>query len=442
MKSSSMGRTFELAKLAAQVGLRELKSGDFSSRVEQAVLIAKSLSHLKGAAMKVGQLMSLDLDNYFPPEAIEILGQLQNTAIAHPFPEIERVLQSELSPEKRDLIESISPTPIAVASIGQVHRARYQGRDIVLKVQFAEVAGSVEADLKILKTLAKSFCQITGRDMNLTSLFQEFRSILEQELDYLAEAEFQREFRQKIGALKLNGPSTFRVPAVIKELSTKKVLAMDFEPGLTFRQWLNTKPSQEKREQLAVAILDLYFHEFFEWGLVQTDPNWGNFLIDDKGSHLSVCLLDFGATKKYSREFIQSYIRLLDFAANDQSPKLRALAVEMGLLDPRESEAAFNAFEQTLKTAIKPFFVNRPGLSYFDFSDRNHVLESQTSARALSRELVYSPPPHSIIFLHRKLAGVYSMLKSLNVQIDVSPYWQMMKDLSAGGQSNEDIQSV
>ena len=91
MKYKGMNRTFELLKLATRVGIKELQSGDLNSRIEQAVLIAKSLSKLKGAAMKVGQLLSLDLDNYFPSEAIEILSQLQNAATARPFEEIERV---------------------------------------------------------------------------------------------------------------------------------------------------------------------------------------------------------------------------------------------------------------------------------------------------------------------------------------------------------------
>jgi predicted unusual protein kinase regulating ubiquinone biosynthesis (AarF/ABC1/UbiB family) len=204
---------------------------------------------------------------------------------------------------------------------------------------------------------------------------------------------------------------------------------MNFESGLTFRSWLATHPDKSDKKQIAVAILDLYFHEFFEWGLVQTDPNWGNFLIEERDSNLSICLLDFGATRRYDREFIKNYISLLDFAAENKRKDLRDLSIHLGIMDARESEAAFLAFEEMLKTAIKPFFVGNSGSPIFDFSDRNHTLESQTTVKALSQELVYSPPPYSIIFLHRKLAGVYSILKSLDIQLDISPYWQMMKDL-------------
>ncbi len=431
MKSSAMSRALELAKLATQVGIKELRSGDIKSRYEQAILIAKSLSNLKGAAMKVGQLLSLDLDNYFPPEAIEILSQLQNSATAHPYDEITRILSAEIPADNHKLIQSVSRQPLGVASIGQVHKARYQNRDIVLKVQYADVANSIDSDLKILKTLAQSFCQVTGRKMDLEPLFQEFRSILEQELDYLAEAQFQNVFQEKIAKLNESSKCLYRVPRPIPELSSKKVLAMSFESGVTLRQWLTSTTSLEERKHIAVAILDLYFHEFFEWGLVQTDPNWGNFLIDRNVSGLSICLLDFGATRKYTREFIRNYIQLLDYASSNQSENLKHLSVEMGLMDRRESPAAFAAFERMLKTAIKPFFSHQLGSAEFDFSDINHSLDSQAAAKSLSQELVYSPPPYSIVFLHRKLAGVYSILKSLETKLDISPYWQMMKDLSA-----------
>lgn len=431
MKSSPLARTFELAKLAARVGLKELKSNDFNSRVEQAVLIAKSLSSLKGAAMKAGQLLSLDLDNYFPPEAIEVLSQLQNAATAHPYSEIEKIINAEIPNERRSLITSINQTPLGVASIGQVHKARYMNKDIVLKVQFSEVADSIDADLKILKTLATSFCQMTGRKMNLDPLFKEFRSILEQELNYESEAKFQKQFFERIKKLNTTTPCQYRVPEPIEELSNRRILSMSFEKGLTLRQWLSLNPAQADKHTLAVAILDLYFHEFFEWGLVQTDPNWGNFLVDASGKDISICLLDFGATRQYSKDFILNYINLLDAAATNQSEKLRTLSIDFGLIDPRESEEAFKAFETMLKTAIKPFFVSRAkGSPHFDFSDRNHTLESQTAVKSLSDHLIYSPPPYSIIFLHRKLAGVYSILKSLNANLDISPYWEMMKDLS------------
>lgn len=430
MKSSTFARTVELAKLATRVGLKELRSGDVGSRLEQATLIVQSLSNLKGAAMKAGQLLSLDLNHYFPPEAIEILSQLQNAAVAQPFENIEKILRRELGPEKFSQLSYISKTPIGVASIGQVHRAKYANEDIVLKVQYPGVADSIESDLKILKGLASSFCQITGRKMDLNPLFAEFSNLLNQEVDYEKEAALQSQYKKMATELVSREGFSFRVPFVFDEMSTGRVIAMSYEPGESLRSWINSQPSKAQREKLAVAILDLYFNELFNWRLVQTDPNWANFLIDEKEDRSDLVLLDFGATRTYSKDFVRNYITLLEYAAGDRPEDLKALAIDFNLIDPRESKAAFKAFEEMLKTAIRPFFSASTTSSLFDFSDPVHNLNSQSAAKALSDELVFSPPPYSLVFLHRKLAGVYSILKSLGVQLDVSTYWEKMRELS------------
>lgn len=431
MKASTLSRSVELAKLALKLGLNEFRSGDIKSRIEQATLIAKSLSNLKGAAMKAGQLLSLDLNHYFPPEAIQILSQLQNSAVALPYKEIEVILKKEFSKVELAQLKNIDPQPLGVASIGQVHKARYDKKDVVLKIQYPEVADSIDSDLKILKTIAVSFCQMTGRKMDLEPLFSEFRTLLEQEVNYKTEAQFQKKYQDHILKLKPNNIVSYRVPDVIAELSTAHVLTMSYEKGVSLRAWLATEPTMELKKHLAHAILDLYFHEFFEWGLVQTDPNWGNFLIEEQNSKIQLTLLDFGATRKYKRSFIQNYIKLLNYAADQNFVALKKHAVEFGLIDARESEAAFIAFEQMLTTAIKPFFIKNTDSKNFDFSDKNHSLQSNNAAKALSDELTYSPPPYELVFLHRKLAGVYSILKSLGVQLDISSYWQKMADFSS-----------
>jgi len=426
MRSSAFSRSVELAKLAARVGFKELRSGDLKSRMEQAVVIANSLSHLKGAAMKAGQLLSLDLSDYFPPEAIQVLSQLQNAARAQPFTQIEEILRHELGPERLAQVHSIAEIPIGVASIGQVHRARFQDQDIVLKVQYPGVSESIDSDLKILKTLANSFLLLSGRQMSLDSLFAEFRSVLQQETDYRFEAQLQNEYRTLIQTLPPSSLIRYRVPEVLTELSTANVLALTFENGLTLRSWMATNPTSDRRESLAHAFLDLYFHEFFAWGLVQTDPNWANFLIADDGTQTTLVLLDFGATRRYSRQFIQDYIRLLALTSAGDSSGLKKHAIKFGLLDPRESSAAFVAFEQLLRTAIEPFFPNAGHENRFDFADKDHTIDSQKAGKALADELKYSPPPYGLIFLHRKLGGVYSILKHLNVKLDVTKYWQQM----------------
>ena len=434
MKSTSVLRTIALAKLATKVGLKELASSGFRSRMDQAKIIADSLADLKGAAMKAGQLLSLDLDGFFPPEAVDILSKLQNAATAQPTVEIEKVLSDELAPEARSQISELSRTPIGVASIGQVHKARYKDRDIVLKVQYEGVRTAIDSDLKILKTLALSICQLTGRKMNLEPLFAEFRSVLVQETDYCLELKFQNLVAQKIADLSSSTNFCYVVPKTIEEISSERVLSMNFQPGLTLRSWLSQRPGVRERNLVARAVLDLYFYEFFKWGLVQTDPNWGNFLVQQEGDRVSLCLLDFGATRSYSKEFRERYLMLLKSIESGQRSRIRQLSIDFGLIDARESEATFEVFEHMLEVSIRPFFVPQAdGECLFDFTQPAYLAETQAAAIQLSRLLVYSPPPYPILFLHRKLAGVFSILKSLEAKIDVSKYWEAMPELISKG---------
>ncbi|MDH4468402.1 MAG: AarF/UbiB family protein [Bacteriovoracaceae bacterium] len=430
MKFSYLNRSFELVKLLTQLGIKEFQSSDLKSRFEQALLISKSLSKLKGAAMKAGQLLSLDLDDYFPKEAIEILSQLQNSATAYPFEKIKIILKSELKSENIELMQSLSPVPLGVASIGQVHKASYLGQEIVLKVQYADLVSSVESDLMLLKTIAQTFCQVSGRKMNLKPMFEEFRSILYQELDYKKEADFLLEYKEKLSHYQPRAGLTFRTPRVFPEISTSKVLAMTFEKGVSLRDWMNSGPNEIDRSLVATSLIDLYIHEFFDWGLVQTDPNLGNFLIDQDESGIHICLIDFGATRHYSRDFIEKYIHLLELVVSNKRLELKNFLIEFEFMDQRESDSAFQSFEKLLQLSITPFFNSESKNNYFNFADLNFLEESKIAVNNLTQKLVYSPPPHSILFLHRKLAGVYSILKNLNAKIDISPYWQMMMDLS------------
>lgn len=378
--------------------------------------------------MKAGQLLSLELNDYFPQEAIEILSKLQSSAEPANFSVVQQVLKSQLSPELYKKIIEIDPKPIGVASIGQVHRAKSEFGDIVLKVQYPGVADSIDADLKILKTLAVSFCNLSGRSMSLDPLFLEFKNILTQELDYEKEAQFQLIYKNHLESFETEHGFTCVVPELVSPLSTKRVLAMRYERGESLREWMKSNPSAQDKVKMAYTFLDLYFHEFFKWGLVQTDSNYGNFLVRRQEGATELVLLDFGACRVYDQNFISDYRALLMAVASNDSSKIKDQAIHFKLIDPKESPEAFAAFEEMLTTAIRPFFANSGVHQAFDFSDQKHLEVSQAASKKLVSALKYSPPPHNILFLHRKLGGVYSVLKNLGVSLDISKYWKQMQE--------------
>lgn len=438
MKKSPTSRSLKLFSLAAKVGTselaqsfkskfskasEELTASKLGARLDQARWIAENLAQMKGAAMKVGQLLSIDAGDYFPPEAMAILAKLQSSAEPMDFDVIREVLVEDIGEKKLGEFEDLSIIPDAAASIGQVHRARLNGRPVAIKVQYPGVAESIESDLKIVKRVAKSFMGVSGKEMDLTSLFDEFKRVLEQEADYHAEIKLMREYRDYIKAIpEATTQHLYRVPEAIESHSGRRVLTMSWEDGVGIDTWLKSRPSVERREHVAHALLDLFCREFFEWGLVQTDPNFANFLI---GPDDALVLLDFGATLRYEEAFRITYRNFLGAMGSLDPAKIIQEGEAFGLIDERESPETKALFAELLMTSVEPFFASKQP---FQFDDADYAKRSRDIGTRFARALKYSAPPQRILFLHRKLGGIFNFVKKLDVKIDLTPYWKKMVD--------------
>lgn len=432
MKKSTPHRSFKLLSLAARVGSSEIgqsikatllgesterAAAAANARLDQARWIAEHLSELKGAAMKAGQLLSIDAGDYFPPEAMQILSKLQASAEPIDFDQIRKVLVEDLGEARLADFDNLSIVPDAAASIGQVHRATLDGKDVAIKVQYPGVAESVDSDLKILKTLANSFVGLTGRSMDLDPLFAEFRRVLEQESDYRVERALLKEYAEGLAS-----DSRFRVPKVYDSHSSRRVLTMSWERGATLDVWLRSRPSAERRLEIAKAILDLFVLEFYKWGLVQTDPNFANFLIGSDEKHRdTLVLLDFGATLKYPEEFRNRYKMVLR-AMGSRDPALIIQEGErFGLINSKESDEAKQLFVDLLLLSAEPFSADKQP---FQFEDSDYARRTREAGAKFAKSLKFSPPPQSILFLHRKLGGIFNFVRKLDVKLDLRPYWE------------------
>lgn len=432
MSDSFLKRTFELTKLSVKVGLKELKSGDLKSRIEQAKMITETLSQLKGAAMKAGQMLSIELDDYFPPEAVQIISQLQNKGTEVDFKVVEATLKKELGLDKFKKLENIIQKPMASASIAQIHLAEYKNEKVVLKVQHPGVAKSINSDVALIKKVAQSFCALTNRKMNLNPLFAEMKSVLNQEVDFEQEVEYLKKYRKHILSIS-NDKERYYSPEPYTAMSTKKVITMSWEEGLSINDWLQTNPSQKKKEKLAHLVLNLYCHEFYHWGLVQTDPNFANFLVREEDGDIGLVLLDFGATREYDKDFRTQYLNLIKNVhalktAKDQEAQkaeIVRIGVEFNLIDKREGPEAKDLFVEILNLAVEPFFASEKN-NKFSFGNQEYNRRAKESIRIFVSSLKYSAPPHRLLFLHRKLGGISSLLRRLDVDLELSRYWHVM----------------
>ena len=424
---STLARSTELLKLAAKVGGKEIKHriqqvsekvqenspSQLSKQIEQVKLMVDSLGRLKGAAMKIGQLVSMDFGDLFPPEVRTILEQLQNQSPHFlDIQEIKKILQKELN-SKFDLLSELSEKPIAAASIGQVHTAFYKGRKIVLKIQYPNIDKSIDSDLTILQGIVQALLSVARKKMDLTSIFNEMKIVFSRETNYLLELENLKRYQEIFSS-----HSDYVVPQAVDELCTERVVAMNYEEGVTLREWIRKTSDPKDKEAMGSKVLDLYLIEYFQNAFVQSDPNPANFLVNSKNQ---LVLLDLGAVRSFERSFVTDYVELMNCVHSMDRPASIFQSEKMGFLDSREKLETKNLFYEMLRSSLCAFDENRQP---FDFNDREYFKHSQNVSQDFSRLSEFTPPPSKLIFLHRKLVGIFGLLKDLGLKVDLRSYWK------------------
>lgn len=401
------------AKMAVQQGQKYLTSNPDSklaTLIEQADTLVNHVGRLKGAAMKAVQTISIEGYDFLPPEVVEVLERLQSQAPPVASPILIAEMKRELGDEKFNQLKKLSAEPIAAASIGQVYAAEYQGAPVVIKVQYPGVAESVDDDIDTLKKLLKALLVVNRKKIDFEELMEEARRVLKLETDY------KHEEKSLLRYKKLFEGSEYIIPNVYSEFTTHKVLVMSREPGLEYGQWLKTNPSVDKKQKVADQLLKLYIKEFFENQLVQTDPNPANFLITEDGR---MVLIDFGATIDFDVQFVQEYQSLIRKVFSGNRDEILQKVFDLKFLDRREDKEVQELFVDFMLLSLRPFELDRQP---FDFSDKEYSQLVRSEALRFSRKLKFSAPPKKLIFLHRKLGGIFMLLKKMDMKADLSEF--------------------
>ena len=307
----------------------------------------------------------------------------------------------------------ISRAPLAAASIGQVHTATLDGKSVVIKVQYPDVADSIPSDLRLLKLLMKNLSFVQGKTTDLDPFFKELEEVLIRETDYVHECQMLTRYREVFT------DSVYIVPLVYPDYSTKKIITMEKIEGKSLNEW-TSKSLLGERQTLAHQLISLYLEEFFKHGLVQTDPNPGNFLLTKNNQ---MALLDFGAVKEYERSFIEDYRKVLIAAFKQDEAKIMEESVRLSFIDVRENDEVKGIYLSMMECLAAPFRQEAP----FDFADKKFYEDSKNLSWDLSRKCKYSPPPKDLLFLHRKLAGIFILIRKLEVKIVLKDYWHKIE---------------
>lgn len=381
------------------------------TKIKQTQDLVAALSQLKGAAMKAGQLLSLEFSDLLPPEVIDILRTLHDNGSSMPLDQVRYILARELSRERLSELEELSATPVAAASIGQVHRATLRGSAVAVKIQFPGVASTIESDLAALANIAKTITQVRGKDINFEDFFHDLAISFKKEADYRAEARSADQYRSKIVS------DSYIVPKVFHDFSSEKVLTLSFEEGIRINDWIKSKPSTEEAQYFGTLLINLLIDEFFTFGLVQTDPNYGNFLY--RPDQRQIVLLDFGATTSYEPAFRGEIRHLFQVMASKDQKKLIELIIEYGFLDRREPQEVLDLFIQMLDRIVQIF---NPKVQPFRFNNDQYLKDIREISVKFVMAVQFSPPAKKLALLNRKLGGIFHLLKDLGVEMDMRPF--------------------
>jgi predicted unusual protein kinase regulating ubiquinone biosynthesis (AarF/ABC1/UbiB family) len=418
--SGRLARMARLGSLATGVaggmiaeGARQLAQGnrpkvsDLLLTPANAKRVADELSRLRGAAMKVGQLLSMDAGDMLPPELTEILSRLRSDAKPMPLSQLAKVLDDNWGKGWNARFQQFSFQPLAAASIGQVHSAHTKdGRHLALKIQYPGVRESISSDVDNVAALLR-ISGLIPKAIDYQPLLEEAKQQLHQEADYLQEAAYIRRYQDLLA----DNPE-FTLTTVHDDFTTANILAMTHIGGVPIESLAHAP--QEERDRVMHLLLGLLFREIFSFRLVQTDPNFANYRYDRDAQQL--ILLDFGATRAYPESISEGYRQVMQGAVQQDRALMDAGAAQIGFfqafIKPEQRAAVLDLFEQ----ACEPLRWN----GVYDFGTSNLASRIRDAGMALSMEQDYwHTPPADALFLHRKLGGLYLLAAKLRARVDV-----------------------
>lgn len=410
IKDRFISRQFSVAKMAIKMGkdVWANRNEDLKNKLTEGIaphveLIANELGVMKGSLMKAGQLLSTYGGAFLPKEAQNILKQLENQSFYLDWSQVKDQIPLGI----QDRLE-IEHTPLAAASLGQVHLAREKGSeqssDLAMKIQYKGVRKAIKNDIKALKLLVK-LMNIVPKEIDLKEVYLEIEEMLYHETDYLEEAKSLQTFYDL-----LSDYPQFVVPKIYPDFCNDKVLTMDFLKGESLRDLDSMSLSQEQRDELGIEFMRLMFLEIFVFEKVQTDVHMGNYILlpNQKWG-----LIDFGASKSPPKSFLKKYQKLLIACANLDRKLFFDTLYDMHYLS-KNKKTNEDFFWEYATVISAPF---QGGI--YDWGKSTVADQVMDMIPKLMKEVAVGNPPRHSLFIDRKIGGVFFILQKLGARFDV-----------------------
>jgi predicted unusual protein kinase regulating ubiquinone biosynthesis (AarF/ABC1/UbiB family) len=366
----------------------------------------KEFTRLRGTALKLAQSMSMDT-GLLPDEFMEVMAEAQYSVPPMNKALVRKRVRDGLGRFPEVLFDAFEPDAMAAASLGQVHRARLDdGRRVAVKVQYPNVRETIESDLSVARTLFRQLVQGDGFDDH----FEEVQARLQEETDYLNEAQNIDRFAEAYDS------DTLVLPRPVHEYTSETVLAMTFVEGQHLDTFLDTTPSQERRNHFGQLLWDFLHKQVASNArTLHADTHPGNFLFRDDGR---LGVIDFGCVKTFPQQFRDDMLRLYRARMADDEEEITRLLFALDILHhdlPEDTQDELRRFfDQYGSLIVEPY-----RQSTFDFGDPAFKERLQDSFKAASELRAATGSPH-FIFLNKALVGLLNLLTRLGARVDTT----------------------
>lgn len=379
--------------------------------------IYNSLSELKGSALKVAQMMSMD-KNILPRAYQDKFTMAQYSAPPLSYPLVVKTFQKYFGKSPEQIYDTFTRSAVNAASIGQVHQAIQSGKKLAVKIQYPGVADSVSSDLKLVRPFALRLLNMNEKELD--HYMAEVEEKLLEETDYVLEVQRSKEISEACAHIK-----DLVFPTYFENLSSDRIITMDWIEGKHIKEWLETNPTQEQKNRIGQALWDFYHHQVHNLMQVHADPHPGNFIIQGNDK---LGIIDFGCVKVIPEDFYKGYFSLIKRELLINEEELNEIFYGLEFIsdkDTAEEKIYFkNIFKDMISLLGKPFHVET-----FDFADNSYFeqifqLGDRISNDKMFRKSRQARGSRHGLYINRTYFGIYNLLNQLEANIvTTKPEW-------------------
>lgn len=381
--------------------------------------IYDGLKSLKGSALKVAQMLSME-KNLLPRAYVEKFSLSQFSVPPLSAPLVRKTFKKYLDKYPEQIFDEFEKDSVNAASIGQVHRAKKDGKQLAVKIQYPGVAESISSDLALVKPVAIKMFNLKGKDSE--KYFKEVEHKLKEETDYILELEQSREITSECAVI-----PNMQFPKYYRNLSSERILTMDWMEGVHLGEFTQKDFNVELGNTLGQALWDFYMFQIHKLKRVHADPHPGNFLVNDEGKLIAI---DFGCIKQIPDEFYVPYFELAKPENINNDEVFMEKLYELEILTPTDSEEELRFFTALFKEMLT-IFTSPFHKETFDFGDEDFWtkianLSERYSKDEQIRKMNGNRGSKHFLYINRTFFGLYNLLHDLKAKVEVNAYREFL----------------